>query len=37
MREYTEPALTELGDFRGLTLGGGPIPIWDSFLIGVFA
>ena len=36
MREYTAPALTDLGDFGELTLGGGPIPIYDGFIIGAF-
>ncbi|WP_017622995.1 keywimysin-related RiPP [Nocardiopsis chromatogenes] len=36
MREYTAPALTDLGDFRDTTRGYGPIPIYDGITFGIF-
>ncbi|MDA2809074.1 lasso RiPP family leader peptide-containing protein [Nocardiopsis sp. RSe5-2] len=34
MQTYTAPALTDLGTFGELTLGGGIVPIYDGFIIG---
>ncbi|MDA2803408.1 lasso RiPP family leader peptide-containing protein [Nocardiopsis suaedae] len=35
MREYTAPALTDLGDFLELTLGFGIVPVWDGIAYGI--
>ncbi|MDA2809076.1 lasso RiPP family leader peptide-containing protein [Nocardiopsis sp. RSe5-2] len=35
MREYTAPALTDLGTFGELTLSFGPLPVFDGFTLGL--
>ncbi|WP_017540907.1 MULTISPECIES: lasso RiPP family leader peptide-containing protein [Nocardiopsis] len=33
---YIRPVLTHLGEFKDVTLGGGSLPIYDGFVLGIF-
>lgn len=34
--DYIRPVLTDLGAFTDVTLGGGPLPLYDGFVLGFF-